>query len=396
MGIYVDTKKHYSHKFMRQVKRLGLVPIIIVLLFLFTYAFATRNDNVVAGVQSHVNLEYGGETYKFDTYKTELLDAVREQGVHPYDQDVFSIPRETKLNGQELSVVVTKSLPVVINDAGKKINGRAVYSEPEKILEQNKIEFWPEDIISTELIMDPVTAGGAGQMVVIKRAPVYTVQVDGKAKEVRTWETGVKTIIEKSETKLNPNDFVVPGLSETASIGVAIVIVRINYADVTDIKPIPYETIYQGSTALAFGKTQTLISGITGSKTTTYRITYRDGEEVSRTVLSSKVTQPKRDAKITRGAVTGKCKWGPYYENRYGPYTTAFHFARSEHDPRLIGRYILVTNLANGKSVKVKIVDAGPIYDGILDLSTTAMREIGGPLVTFYGNIPSVSVQLLD
>ena len=387
----MDKKKtFFDHKILKLLVRSQLLLLLFVLSFvLLGQDRMVRGSYVVAGIRTHISFEYNDKNYNFDTYKTSLMEAMGEQGISVYDQDLFSIPRDTRLNGQSLEVTVTKSLPVIIDDNGNKILGRAVYSEPEKILEQNKIKIWSEDIIGADLILNPIAVGGVGQLVTIKRAPVYTVIVDGKSKEVRSWDQNVRTIVEKSETKLNPNDIVSPGMEENVANGAKIVITRINYADISENISIPFETIYQGSTSLALGKTSPKVSGVTGSKRITYRITYKDGEEVSRKTISTVVTTQRRDAIILRGAVTGKCNWGPYYQTNYGPYTTSFHF------PGFKGRYILVTNLANGKSVKVKIVDLGP-DNALLDLSTTAMREIGGPLATFYGNIPNVMVQLID
>lgn len=384
----MDTiKKQHSNIFGGLVGRAELLLLVLVLPFLFTGSQAVKGSYVVAGVKSHVSLAYGKDVYEFDTYKTELIDAVNEQGIETYDQDLFSIPRETKLSGQTVKVNVTKSLPVVINDEGKHTVGRTVFSKPEKILEQNNIKYWPEDILSTELITDPVTTGAVGQLVNVKRAPVYTILVDGKKKEVRTWETKVGTIVEKSATKVNPNDIVKPSLKSSVTTGATIKITRINYADVSETKSIDYNTVYQGSTSLALGQEKVSVTGITGSKKVTYRVTYKNGEEVSRVLTGVKITKAKRDAKILRGAVTGKSQWGPYYENHNGPYTTSFHYGG------YVGRYILITNLANGKTVKVQIVDKGP-DNALLDLSTTAFESLGGSIS--HGHIDNVMIQLID
>lgn len=390
--VHVDIKKTFSKerilKFMRQTE---LVLLLFVLSFVLLLELPhVRGSYVVAGVQTRIVLETDGEKYDFLTYKKYMIDAVREQNISVYDQDVFSVPRDTALKGGELRVMMTRSWPIIINDNGVKIKGRAALKNPQEVLRQNNIQVWPEDIIDSELILNPVEAGGAGEMIAIRRAPLYKVLVDGKVKEVRAWERDVKTIIEKSATKLNPNDIVVPDVAESISDGSVVKITRINYADISQTESIPFNTVYEGSTSLAFGKIRSIVSGVVGSKKNTYRVTYKDGEEISRTLISSTATQAKRDAKILRGALTGKCKWGKYYETNYGPYTTAFHY------PGYKGRNILVTNLANGKSVKVKVVDLGPT-NGLLDLSTTAIESIGGMNQIINGpGYFNVMVQLLD
>ena len=383
----MDKKKtFFDHKVLKIFVRSQLLLLLFVLSFvLLSQDRMVRGSYVVAGIQTHISFNYDNKKYNFDTYKTSLIEAVREQGISVYDQDLFNIPRDTRLNGQSLEVVVTKSLPVLIDDNGNKILGRAVYSEPEKILEQNKIKVWPEDIIGADLILNPVTTGGVGQLITIKRAPIFTVMVDGKSKEVRSWDQNVRTIVEKSETKLNPNDTVSPGLEENVSTGTKIVITRINYADISENVSIPFETIYQGSTALALGKTSPKVSGVTGSKRITYRITYKDGEEVARKTISTIVTTQKRDAVILRGAEVARANFG-YYTGM----VTSFHSAKAS----MVGKFLLVTNLANGKSVKVKIIGSGPFNGPLMDMGTEPFQAIGGSLRSGY--LPNVMVQLID
>ena len=383
----MDKKKtFFDYKVLKLLVRSQLLLLLFVLSFvLLGQDRMVRGSYVVAGVQTHISFSYDDKNYEFDTYKTSLVEAIGEQGISVYDQDLFNIPRDTRLNGQGLEVLVTKSLPVLINDNGNKILGRAVYSEPEKILEQNQIKVWPEDIISADLILNPVAVGGVGQLITIKRAPVYTVAVDGKSKEVRSWDKSVRTIVEKSETKLNPNDTVSPGLEENASTGTKIVITRINYADISENVSIPFETIYQGSTALVLGKTSPKVSGITGSKRITYRITYKDGEEVARKTISTIVTTQKRDAVILRGAEKGSTNWG-----WYDGYVTSFYRATAS----MVGKHLLVTNLDNGKTVTVRIIGNGPFTGQLMDMSRSAFIAIGGD--PDQGRLYNVMVQLID
>jgi uncharacterized protein YabE (DUF348 family) len=338
--------------------------------------------------ESKLKIEYGDEFISIKTNRLTLDDALEEAKLKIYEQDSVSLPLDFKLMGGDYEIKIQRSLPIIIDDDGEMLRGRTLFSEPEKILEQNNITYWPEDVLSTELILNPAGTGNVGRLVKIKRAPVFYVKVDRKVKEIRSWDRSVGEIIKKSGTKINPNDIVSPPIDVTLANGANIIITRINYADITKKESIPYTTSYRGTTTIGLGETKVAVRGVIGTKKLVYRVTYKDGEEVSRALKSSTVLKSKIDAIILRGAVTGICKWGPYYENNFGPYTTSFHY------PGYVGRYALVTNLANGKSVRVKIVDVGPT-NGLLDLSTTAMREIGGSLATFYGSIPNVMVQLL-
>lgn len=379
------TFKHFLHKYHLFSELIVLAAIVPFIAISVSGGHVKGEQKVVAGVKSHLVVEYDDETYEFETYKTNILDAVEEQGIHTYDQDGFSLNRETRLYGQDVRVSITKSLPVIIYDNADKIQGRTIYSSPEEILNQNDIQYWPEDVLESELIQDPIMEGGVGQLVRITRAPVIKIKVDRKTKEVRTWGLDVKSAIEKAGVKVNPNDKVKPGLKEYINDGDVIIVTRINYADVTENQAIDFNTIYKGSTSIALGQTSTSQSGVTGQKKNTYRITYKDGEEVSRVLISSKVTKSKRDKIILRGAETGATNFG-WYEG----YVTSFYRATSS----MVGKHLLVTNLDNGKSVTVEIIGNGPFTGQLMDMGYKAFQAIGGS--TMQGRLYNVMVQLID
>ncbi len=365
--------------------------LFLILLFLWGYK-SVKGDFDSRVKESRIKIYIGDDVLSIKTSQPTLIEALTEGGIKIYEEDALSLPRDISLTGVDYSVRVERSVPIVINNDGKKIFARSVYKNPKEVLNQNNIKYWPEDIIKTELILNPVYYSGAGRLISIERAPVYYINVDRKKIEIRDWDGEVGNIIKKAGVALNPNDIVHPNKDAKLTNGAEINITRINYAEIVEKKSISYQTTYQGSTSIPLGQERVRISGVTGEKKLTYRVTYKDGKEVSRILIGDAVTRPKRDAIILRGSVTGKCKWGQIYEKRDGPYTTAFHYALSNRS--YIGRYILVTNLSNRKSVKVRVVDAGPT-NGLLDLSTTAIKEIGGLNSIYVSGYFNVSVQLL-
>lgn len=76
----------------------------------------------------------------------------------------------------------------------------------------------------------------------------------------------------------------------------------------------------------------------------------------------------------------GMASWyGPPYANRKGADGTVYdqYAMTAAHRTLPMGTVVRVTNVANGRSVVVKITDRGPFVDGrILDLSLAAAKEI--------------------
>jgi rare lipoprotein A len=69
-------------------------------------------------------------------------------------------------------------------------------------------------------------------------------------------------------------------------------------------------------------------------------------------------------------------------------FNTYRHFTAAMRVPRRLGSWVTVTNLANGRSVRVRINDRGPFVAGrCVDLSYVASRAIG------MGGTARVSVQ---
>jgi rare lipoprotein A len=82
-----------------------------------------------------------------------------------------------------------------------------------------------------------------------------------------------------------------------------------------------------------------------------------------------------------RVIATGKASW--YGEPHHGRKTASgevfdMHALTAAHPTLPLGTYLLVTNLANGRSVEVRVNDRGPVArDRVIDLSYAAARALG-------------------
>ena len=82
------------------------------------------------------------------------------------------------------------------------------------------------------------------------------------------------------------------------------------------------------------------------------------------------------------GKQTGKASW--YGDAHHGRKTASgetfdMNALTAAHRTLPLGTRVLVTNLANGRSIEVRINDRGPVVsDRIIDLSFAAARALGG------------------
>ena len=216
------------------------------------------------------------------------------------------------------------------------------------------------------------------------KGKVYTVQKldDGKEKIVRSWSHIIMDIITKSNTKLGPQDIIEPGLQTYVSTGGNIIITRINEFNESKNESIPYDTIYNGSSSIPFGESRVTQAGLNGTMKKTYHVVFRNGVEVTRDLIGSVVTRSEQNKIITAGVLIGRANFG-YYSGM----VTSFYRG-------MTGRYLLVTNLDNGRQVKVRIIGSGPFNGPLMDMGTEPFTAIGGSLSSGY--IPQVSVQLVE
>ena len=90
--------------------------------------------------------------------------------------------------------------------------------------------------------------------------------------------------------------------------------------------------------------------------------------------------RPTATAKMRNGKQVGKASWyGPRFHGKKTASGKRFnqHALTAAHRRLPLGTRVKVTNLKNGKTVKVKINDRGPYHDGrIIDLSRAAAQQL--------------------
>lgn len=102
-------------------------------------------------------------------------------------------------------------------------------------------------------------------------------------------------------------------------------------------------------------------------------------------LIKSETVTKKQDKIVQTGVEIGRANFGYYSGN-----VTSFHSATYS----MVGKYLLVTNLDNGKSVKVRIIGSGPFNGPLMDMGTAPFQAIGGSLRDGY--LPNVSVKLIN
>jgi hypothetical protein len=178
------------------------------------------------------------------------------------------------------------------------------------------------------------------------------------------------------DLKLSDTDVVKPSRDAQLTSGMRFKVIRVDSTVRTVSEALPSQTLIQYSKDLEVGETELVTTGTPGEVMRTYRITYRNGREVSRLVLDEQVlTEPVDRLYLTgntnteHGVQTGQASWYDFCKVD-GDYAA--------HLSLPFGTVVTVRNLDNDETVTVVINDRGPygVPGRILDLCDSAFAQI--------------------
>lgn len=191
------------------------------------------------------------------------------------------------------------------------------------ILEQNNIKIEPKDKIEPNVD----TKVKNGQEIYIKRAVGLEVLVDGKNLKIKSGEKSVKDMLKEEGIKLSDLDKVNPSKDEEIKSGMKVAVTRVSMKQVKEEKPIDFETVTQKDDTMGSDEKQVIQQGAAGSKEVTSNITYEDGKEVARNIVCEVVkSEPvKAIVKVgTLGVVNANRGSRAVYKNKISANATAY------------------------------------------------------------------------
>lgn len=127
--------------------------------------------------------------------------------------------------------------------------------------------------------------------VTVKRAAVLNIAVDGTEIPARTQQQTVADVLKEYRIILGPEDEVEPAWEAPICSGMTVKVARINTESVSLIAPIAYETVEQYTVNLPSGSSRVTQEGKEGAENQTWLITYRDGQEVEKNLVTREVIE---------------------------------------------------------------------------------------------------------
>lgn len=114
-------------------------------------------------------------------------------------------------------------------------------------------------------------------------------------------EDTVNSLLKSQGITLNPTDIVNPSLTAKLYNGMKINITRVETKQITQVFSLDYETIIKKDPNLANTETKIIQDGVKGEKKVIYNITYENGKEVSKKIVSEIITKKPINKIVLQG-----------------------------------------------------------------------------------------------
>ena len=194
---------------------------------------------------------------------------------------------------------------VVINVDGKEQKIITYKSTIEDIVKQNGIEIDEKDKIEPSLN----TKAKNNSTINIKKAIEIELVANNKTLKIKTAEDTVKNMINAESDYLKgqgivfkeDEDEVTPDLNTAIDKNTKVTIVDVETVNEVALESIKFDTITEQDGNLDYGVEEVRQAGAEGEKEVTYKIVKKDGNEVSKNIISSKVVKEPVNEIIAEG-----------------------------------------------------------------------------------------------
>lgn len=245
----------------------------------------------------------------------------------------------------------------------------------EEMLTAAGVTIHEEDVVEAF----PLPELGLGSTIRIYRATPVEVTDWGKKKTYRTWRTTVKDFFAEQNIELGDNDKVDPKLETLLSLSddrqAHIMIARVTITEVKQEEKIDYKVKESEDPSLPWGQKH-VTKGEAGKRQKIYQVTRENGVEVKRVLLKNEVIKEPKDELVVIGT---KLVYGEIYKGRASWYKYNSTKVATDHFKR--GVWLEITNLSNGKKIRVKndgCICADTGY--VVDLHPDHFTALGGKI----------------
>lgn len=192
----------------------------------------------------------------------------------------------------------------MITDGDRVTYYTSYATDPNEVLDEAGFELGKDDTYTTQ------ESDGVSEIYVQRQTQVVTVDNGGQVMSVGTQGETVQQLLTRVNVMVDAQTTVSEDLDSMTRDGMEILVSRTTYATETYTQTIPYEVTQLNDASLQEGKRQVLTAGSDGEMLCTAQVTYVNGVETSRTVVSSQVTKAPVNELVAVGTAEEKISYG--------------------------------------------------------------------------------------
>ena len=258
-------------------------------------AVATGAGAAAASKSVEVSVD-GAPATTMHAFSGTVQDALAKDGITVTSHDVVTPSLTTPLN-DGLHVSVQYGRPVTMTIDGVTQTRWTTATTVQAALDQFGVRE-----SGTKVSVDRSMALGRQGLNFTATTPKkVTVVADGKTRTVNTTAATVADVLKELSISLNGTDKTSAALTTKVSEGLKVTVQRVTTKNLTSTKPVAFTTVTTKSAKLDQGTTKVTQQGKNGVQTLTYSVTYVDGKETARKLVSSKVTTKPVSKLVTVG-----------------------------------------------------------------------------------------------
>lgn len=271
-------------------------------------------------------------------------------------------PRERKLAFNQ-----PRELSIEMNGLTMKVKSDKMTVE--EILAEEKIEVEPVD----RLYPAKITPIFPDSRIIIEKPSAVEIAVDGRVIKNQSFSSTVLDAILENEIHLSHLDEVKPSKSSSLKNNIKIEITRIKHEEVTEKEEIDYKTLVAKDPKVDWGEKKIMEKGEKGERETIYKISYENGDQVSKIKLSSKTIKEPVTEKISLGTKINIGKSDSGIASWYGTDPLS---CSSRDFPA--GTWLRVTSRDSGRQTFVRVEGYGPQPQTgkLIDLSKESFSKL--------------------
>ncbi len=282
-----------------------------------------------------------GDLVYFEGQLTTARGSLHAQAFASTTARSTSAPAAGERAGSPVAIYIQRARPVVVYVDTLRLELSTASSTVEGVLADLGMTVRDGDLVRPGLSA-PV---GAGSTIRLGKARTITVRIDGKEQSLYTTAGTVSDVLRELGLDPKPEELLDPPREASVLPGMTVTI-GLNKEQEEDVEtPIAAGIVYETDLTMAAGSYK-VIPGVQGARVTRYKVTYKNGAEVSRVAVANlgttrepvparHISGPKPASAATRPTLNAPDYTGPYTRTLtvLTTWYNASHGGKSPDDP---------------------------------------------------------------